>query len=136
MADFAVAIKRQVPRGSAFRAFPIAFNHISPSRAWCTLLASPAAREIIEVSVRSVCVRARLSSVPVRSACTVPRSHLHNTRALSPPPLLLPPSLQTPCHADPSHTLFSLRVQVTAYPEDTVAAWVMLGVCTMVPTKA
>ena len=49
MHDFSVAVKRAVPRGSAFRAFPINFNHVSPSRAWCTLLASPPAREIIEV---------------------------------------------------------------------------------------
>ncbi len=55
MANFSVAIKRLVPRGSAFRAFPIAFNHVSPSRAWCTLLASPAAREILEVRLRGVC---------------------------------------------------------------------------------
>jgi hypothetical protein len=126
MADFSVAVKRLVPRGSAFRAFPIAFNHLSPSRAWCALLASPAAREIIEV---------RDLSVPCEALARrrgSPRTPPH-ARKPPPPPF---PFAQTPCHADPAHTAFSLRVQVSPYPEDTVAAWVMLGVCTMVPTRA
>jgi hypothetical protein len=50
--DFAVAIKRAVPRGAAFRGFPISFNHASPSRIWDTLLAARAARDIIEVCGR------------------------------------------------------------------------------------
>ena len=101
MADFAVAVKRLVPRGSAFRAFPIAFNHLSPSRAWCALLASPAAREIIEVRPA---VRLSVPAYFVRSACmysrqSPPHTDTHaNTRApRRRPATRTPATLPFPC---------------------------------------
>ena len=54
MDDFAVAIKRAVPKGSSFRGFPIAFNHVSPSRVWDSLMASTSAREIIDVRLNAM----------------------------------------------------------------------------------
>ncbi len=41
-------MKRSVPAGCAFRAFPIAFNHLSPGRMLDALLASQAARDVLE----------------------------------------------------------------------------------------
>lgn len=47
-AEFAASVKRSVPTGTAFRAFPIVFNHISPGRIMDSLIASSTARDIIE----------------------------------------------------------------------------------------
>lgn len=46
--EFASSVRGFVPPGFAFRAFPIAFNHVSPSRMLATLLATPAARDVAE----------------------------------------------------------------------------------------
>jgi hypothetical protein len=46
--EFASAIRNYVPKGFAFRGFPVLFNHCSPKRMLATLLATEAAREIIE----------------------------------------------------------------------------------------
>ena len=130
-----MAIKRLVPRGSSFRGFPIAFNHASPSRAWCALLASPAAREIIDVSAhaRARCThtRARGPLAPAGAA----RKNCLPTPTLTPPPTTRHPP-QAPAHVDPSHTAFALRAQVTVYPEDTMVAWVMLACTSVVPSAA
>lgn len=55
--DFGVAVKRAVPRGAAFRGFPILFNHASPGRMLDALLAAPAARDILEVRVTELAAR-------------------------------------------------------------------------------
>jgi centrosomal protein CEP76 len=102
--DFAVAVKRAVPRGSAFRGFPVLFNHASPGRMLDALLAAPAARDILEVSVVVQCT-------PVR-------------RPLTPS---TPSSAQSV--ADGS-TSFALRVAVSVGAEDTTATWLMLAVRT------
>ena len=47
--DFSLSIRRHVPRGQSFKAFPILFNHTSPERILDALLASPVARSILEV---------------------------------------------------------------------------------------
>lgn len=46
--EFASAIRNYVPKGFAFRGFPVLFNHCSPKKMLATLLATEAAREIIE----------------------------------------------------------------------------------------
>lgn len=48
-AEFASAIKRYVPRGHAFRGFPMMFNHMSPARIFTALLGVEAARAIMQL---------------------------------------------------------------------------------------
>jgi centrosomal protein CEP76 len=50
-AEFAASVKRSVPRGSAFRGFPVLFNHLSPSRMIDALLAANVSRDIIETPI-------------------------------------------------------------------------------------
>ena len=47
-AEFSASVKRACPRGSAFRAFPVLFNHLSAARMLDALLAAPVARDILE----------------------------------------------------------------------------------------
>lgn len=46
--EFASVVKRTVPRGHVFRAFPILFNHLSPTRMMDALIAAPAAKAVLE----------------------------------------------------------------------------------------
>jgi len=58
--EFASSIKRFVPAGSAFRGFPILFNHVSPGRMLASLLRNAAARDILEAPAdRSTAFAAR-----------------------------------------------------------------------------
>lgn len=52
-AEFAASVKRTVPKGSAFRGFPVLFNHLSPSRMLDALLAATVSRDIIETPIDS-----------------------------------------------------------------------------------
>jgi hypothetical protein len=80
--EFASAVKRHVPRGLAFRGFPFACNHTSPSRILEAFLASPVARSILETPFEpgvSFALRVQVALYPedvgaawVMLACTSP----------------------------------------------------------------
>jgi len=50
-AEFAASVKRTVPKSSAFRGFPVLFNHLSPARMLDALLAANVSRDIIETPI-------------------------------------------------------------------------------------